>query len=142
MSCTVTAEQLRELVSLVENGERAVILFLVQRACSRFATAADLDPAYAPDGSALYYASAESGDLEIYRLDFASGGKTRLTNAPGLDLRPRAGDERDDIDIAHGAGERFTASSMDPASGSSQSRGARTVAHSYASHASQAICWP
>ncbi len=51
--------------------------------------AAELDPAYTPGGDALYYASGEGGDLEIYRLDFASGEKTRITNARGLDLRPQ-----------------------------------------------------
>ena len=39
--------QLRELAALAERGQRAVVLFLVQRPCSRFATAADLDPVYA-----------------------------------------------------------------------------------------------
>ena len=40
------------------------------------------------------YASAETGDLEIYRLDLASQEKTRLTDARGLDLRPAAARQR------------------------------------------------
>ena len=39
--------------------------------------------------AALYYASAETGDLEIYRLDLATPQKTRITDARGLDLRPQ-----------------------------------------------------
>jgi sugar fermentation stimulation protein A len=39
--------QLRELARLAERGDRAVVLFVAQRPCSRFAAAADLDPAYA-----------------------------------------------------------------------------------------------
>ena len=38
---------------------------------------------------ALYYASAETGDLEIYRLDLATQQKSRVTDARGLDLRPQ-----------------------------------------------------
>jgi sugar fermentation stimulation protein A len=41
-------KHLRELAARVEAGERAVMLFIVQRGdCERFDTAADLDPAYA-----------------------------------------------------------------------------------------------
>jgi TolB protein len=51
--------------------------------------AAELDPAFTPDGSALYYASGDGGDMEIYRLELASGVKTRITDSRGLDLRPQ-----------------------------------------------------
>jgi TolB protein len=47
--------------------------------------AAELDPAYSPDGAALYYASAETGDLEIYRLDF----ETQRDDAHDRCARPR-----------------------------------------------------
>jgi TolB protein len=51
--------------------------------------AAALDPAYTADGEALYFASAETGDLEIYRLDLTTRQSTRVTEARGLDLRPQ-----------------------------------------------------
>ena len=42
------AKHLRELSAMVENGARAVMLYIVQRSdCTRFTPAADLDPAYA-----------------------------------------------------------------------------------------------
>lgn len=42
------AKHLRELTAMVENGARAVMLYIVQRGdCARFSPAADLDPAYA-----------------------------------------------------------------------------------------------
>lgn len=41
-------KHLRELTSMVEAGERAVMLFVIQRTdCDAFAACADLDPAYA-----------------------------------------------------------------------------------------------
>jgi TolB protein len=51
--------------------------------------ALDLDPCFAPDGR-LLYSSAEAGDLDIWRLDPASGEAERLTRAPGLELAPQA----------------------------------------------------
>jgi TolB protein len=47
-----------------------------------------LDPAFARDGS-LYYSSLEAGgDLDLRRIDLASGTRTRLTTAQGIELRP------------------------------------------------------
>lgn len=45
-----TTRQLAELRDLVADGDRAVLLFLVQRSdCARFAPAADLDPVFAAE---------------------------------------------------------------------------------------------
>ena len=58
--------QLGELVGLVERGARAVVLFAVQRAAARFATATDLDPAYA---SGLLKAAEAGVEVLCYGCD-------------------------------------------------------------------------
>jgi sugar fermentation stimulation protein A len=51
---------LKELTRMVELGDRAVMLFVIQRMdCDRFAAAADLDPAYAAGLSAAAAAGVE-----------------------------------------------------------------------------------
>jgi TolB protein len=47
-----------------------------------------LDPAFTSDGASLLYASANAGDLDLWRVDLSSGTKVRLTVEPGLQLRP------------------------------------------------------
>ncbi|MFN8574056.1 MAG: CehA/McbA family metallohydrolase [Gemmatimonadaceae bacterium] len=50
-----------------------------------------LDPAFSPDGRVLYFANASAGDLDVWRADFATGAKTRVTtSSTGLELRPQA----------------------------------------------------
>ena len=50
-----SSRHLRELEAMVAVGERAVMLFVVQRAdCDRFAAAADCDPLYAADLARAY----------------------------------------------------------------------------------------
>jgi TolB protein len=46
-----------------------------------------LDPAFSPDGRTLYYSSNTAGGLDIWRIDLASGQKTRVTTDAGLELR-------------------------------------------------------
>jgi TolB protein len=47
-----------------------------------------LDPAFTADGGTLYYSSSVAGDLDIWKLDLASGTKTRITEGKGLELKP------------------------------------------------------
>lgn len=51
--------------------------------------AIELDPAFSPDGLILYYASAEAGDIDLWRYTPASGERARITQAPGIELAPR-----------------------------------------------------
>ncbi len=50
--------------------------------------ALDLDPYFSADGRWLYYSSAAAGDLDLWRLELATGTSERLTKDPGLELRP------------------------------------------------------
>ncbi|MEM8772790.1 MAG: DNA/RNA nuclease SfsA [Pseudomonadota bacterium] len=59
------AKHLRELIRVVEAGERAVMLFIVQRGdCRRLRPAADLDPAYA-----AAFAEAAASGVEMLAYD-------------------------------------------------------------------------
>ncbi|HEY4303199.1 MAG TPA: CehA/McbA family metallohydrolase [Gemmatimonadaceae bacterium] len=48
-----------------------------------------MDPAYSADGKSLFYASNSAGGLDIWRIELASGTKTRITTDAGLELRPQ-----------------------------------------------------
>ena len=50
--------------------------------------AIDLDPHFSPEGTHLYYASARAGDIDVWRVELASGETTRLTTARGLERQP------------------------------------------------------
>lgn len=59
-----SARHLRELQAKVAEGDRAVVLFVVQRAdCDRFASAADLDPTFA---AGLEWAAAAGVEVLVY----------------------------------------------------------------------------
>jgi len=61
---------LKELTHMVELGDRAVMLFVIQRMdCDRFAAAADLDPAYA---AGLGAAAAAGVEVLCYDCDVSS----------------------------------------------------------------------
>jgi len=72
--CVTTrgAKHLRELGDMVLQGHRAVMLYLLQRGdCSRFAVAADLDPAY---GEAYQAARAIGVEMICYGTDISPEG--------------------------------------------------------------------
>ena len=75
-------KHLRELTAQVEQGDRAVLLFVIQRPCERFAAAADCDPAYA----AGLIKAAESGvEVLCYGCDVAPEGVRVTRRAPWRD---------------------------------------------------------
>lgn len=51
-------------------------------------TAADVEPAWSPDGSRVAFASNRSGDTELYLLTVGTGAVTRLTTRTGSDGAP------------------------------------------------------
>ncbi len=63
------AKHLRELASMVEQGHRAAMVFVVQRSdADRFKVAADIDPAYA---AAFRAAAAVGVEMLCYRCDLS-----------------------------------------------------------------------
>ncbi|MBK8250262.1 MAG: CehA/McbA family metallohydrolase [Gemmatimonadetes bacterium] len=56
-----------------------------------------MDPVFTRDGAAVVYTNVEpGGDLDLRRIELASGARTRLTTEAGLELRPQlfAGGDR------------------------------------------------
>jgi sugar fermentation stimulation protein A len=65
-------KHLKELTARVEAGERAVMLFVVQRMdCDAFAACAELDPAYA---RGLTEAAAKGVEVLVYGCDVEKSG--------------------------------------------------------------------
>lgn len=51
----------------------------------------ELDPCFTTDGRAVLYSSSEAGDLDLWKVELATGARTRLTkDQPTLELRPLA----------------------------------------------------
>jgi Tol biopolymer transport system component len=48
----------------------------------------DTAPAWSPDGSRVAFASARTGDWELFVVDIATGQERRLTNNAAIDLAP------------------------------------------------------
>ena len=65
-------QQDRALATLLQGGERAVLLFLIQRAdCGEMALAADIDPVYA---SALTQVRAQGVEITAFSCQISSSG--------------------------------------------------------------------
>ena len=76
-------KHLRELTAMVEAGQRAVMLFVVQRTdCDIFAACAELDPAYA---AGLTAAAASGVEVLAYRCAISPGGVTLADRIPWRD---------------------------------------------------------
>ncbi|PZQ65349.1 MAG: DNA/RNA nuclease SfsA [Phenylobacterium zucineum] len=76
-------KHLRELTAMVEAGQRAVMLFVVQRTdCDIFAACAELDPAYA---AGLTTAAASGVEVLAYRCAISPGGVTLADRIPWRD---------------------------------------------------------
>jgi sugar fermentation stimulation protein A len=81
-------KHLRELTAMVEAGERAVMLFVIQRTdCDAFEACADLDPAYA---TGLKQAAANGVEVLAYRCAITETGVTLADRVPwaGANLAP------------------------------------------------------
>jgi sugar fermentation stimulation protein A len=75
-----SAKHLRELEAMKAQGDRAVMLFVVQRTdCDRFAAAADIDPTYA---KGLIHAAEAGVEVLIYRCHIGVEGVTITTPMP------------------------------------------------------------
>ena len=73
-------KHLRELAARVAGGDRAVMLYVVQRAdAERFAPADDIDPAY---GAALREAAAAGVEAICYRADVTTGAIELVKRLP------------------------------------------------------------
>ncbi|MEW5688326.1 MAG: DNA/RNA nuclease SfsA [Pseudomonadota bacterium] len=76
-------KHLRELTAMVEAGQRAVMLFVVQRTdCDIFAACAELDPAYA---AGLTAAAASGVEVLAYRCAISAGGVSLADRIPWRD---------------------------------------------------------
>ena len=81
------AKHLRDLTEQVAAGDRAVMLFIVQRAdCDRFRPAEDIDPAYA---TGLRQAAAAGVEVLCYACTVACDG-IEVDNPLPIDLGPSA----------------------------------------------------
>ena len=75
-----SAKHLRELEAMKARGDRAVMLFVVQRNdCDHFDTAGDIDPTYA---KGLIHAAEAGVEVLIYRCDVRIDGVTITTPIP------------------------------------------------------------
>jgi len=73
-------KHLRELTAMVEAGQRAVMLFVIQRTdCDAFEACADLDPAYA---AGLTAAAAAGVEVLAYRCTITPRGVALANRAP------------------------------------------------------------
>lgn len=76
-------KHLRELTAMVEAGQRAVMLFVIQRTdCDVFAACAELDPAYA---RGLTEAAANGVEVLAYRCAITPGAVTLADRVPWRD---------------------------------------------------------
>lgn len=58
------------------------------RALNLASDAVTFSPRYAPDGRSLIYSQTQGGNTDIYRFDFGTGQRTRLTSSPAIDTAP------------------------------------------------------
>jgi sugar fermentation stimulation protein A len=79
-------KHLRELSAMVAAGERAVMLFVIQRTdCDAFEACADLDPAYA---RGLAQAAADGVEVLAYRCAITPERVTLADRVPWLGAAP------------------------------------------------------
>jgi sugar fermentation stimulation protein A len=73
---------LRELTAQVQAGDRAVLMFVIQRQCERFAAAGDIDPAYA---AGLQEAAKAGVEVLCYVCEIVTDGVRVARRVPWRD---------------------------------------------------------
>jgi len=91
----------RQIVFVRDNGED-MNLMLLDRASgtvrSLVATPAiDLDPSFSQDGQFVYYASAQNGTIDLWRIDLQTMERSAITREKGLERHPINGGKKAEV---------------------------------------------
>lgn len=81
----------RRWVYAVVEGQRSHLRLLEENGAARDLTdgvANDRDPAFAPDGTRIVFASDRAGSFDLWLLDLQNGSLSQLTSFPGNEFEP------------------------------------------------------
>ncbi len=105
-------------LALVRDNDRDTRIVVVDAAAGTVlrtidTPAIDLDPAYSPDGGALYYTSGQAGTLDVWALDLESGEARALTGELGIEMKPQPRGDGSFVVLAKRGGDRVEVRSGD-----------------------------